>query len=403
MKRFVLNQRIVFSRYAGLSCLLALAVTMSACMTARGVERKQLDHLTHLRDIYGASGAAFSTDGNLLAVGTGKMVYVWDVASAELLLRLPFAWESGFIRTKSIVFIDEIHLLTAAQGVVRLWNARSGLVIDKIELESRKQIPLATAWSEATRTLALSIDNASHALKLVELGKNGFGTVTEIQTINRLPRALQFSRDGRYLAVAGDGEGVLILDVMNGEIVGELPTRGFVDELVLFGRHELLVAGEDVALWSFLGEQSEFALDPPSLEGQVTSQVMTKVAGTVAFGILGVLSGLVGSSGTGDAFLGAIEVSQLPVAREKQQWCGRSTTICPDGKLLADIYPGITKEVIRIFRLDDSGYLRSLNPSGEFSCVAKFSPDCRSLLVTTDKAVTIFETSSWHRRDFDAH
>lgn len=66
---------------------------------------------------------------------------------------------------------------------------------------------------------------------------------------------------------------------------------------------------------------------------------------------------------------------------------------------LADIYPGITKEVIRIFNMESGELVKSLDPKGEYHCVAKFSPDSKQLLITSNKVVRLYNLDSWQHED----
>jgi len=396
----ITKKRLQFLKNAYLWSSTIFFLLLIGCTTGQGIAKKQEEMKSKLRNFYGISGAAFSPDGRKLAVGTGIMIYVLDVSSGKILSNLQLGWNGRFGRTRSVIFVDNDYVVTAGQGVIRLWDTGSGLVAHKLDLKLRQQLPRAIAWSDANQTLALTISDSSSTVQLVKLDKQGFGSLTDVEGIAVYPRDLLFSHDGHYLAAAGDGEGVYIHDLHNGQSAGYLPTRGSVKDLALFGNDQLLVAGEDVALWTFQGEGQDLAINNPSLKGQIAKQVTTKVAGTVAFGLLGVIGAYGGSI---DGFVGAYEVANLPVSNRQQPWCGRSTTVSPDGRLLADVYPGITKEVIQIYELEKPGRSRKLHPPGEFTCIAKFSPDGKLLLITTNKVVRLYETDSWKHRDLEIH
>ena len=95
----------------------------------------------------------------------------------------------------------------------------------------------------------------------------------------------------------------------------------------------------------------------------------------------------------------AAEVATIPVKTEQEEWCGRSTAISPDGRWLADVYPGITKETIQVFDLDSELASRSLNPKGQYSCSLKFSPNGKQLLITTEKVARMYDTETWKYHD----
>ena len=178
-----------------------------------------------------------------------------------------------------------------------------------------------------------------------------------------------------------------------------------MSDLELFGEHQLLVAGTSIEFWTFLDKQDMFELDNPDLGGQVTGQIMTRVAGGVALGALtlfmAVLEAYAGGTGEATAQLGsmAFHVASKPVNRSQQPWCGRSTTISPDGRWLADVYPGITKEVIRVYDLESGQKARKLNPRGEYSCAVRFSPNGKQLLLTTNKVARLYDTETWRYHD----
>jgi WD40 repeat protein len=84
-----------------------------------------------------------------------------------------------------------------------------------------------------------------------------------------------------------------------------------------------------------------------------------------------------------------------------QSWCGRSNSISPDGKWLADIYPGIRSEIIGVYDMATGELVKTLNLSGEYSCVVKFNPNGKQLLITTTKAATLYDTETWKYFDLD--
>jgi len=254
--------------------------------------------------------------------------------------------------------------------------------------------------------LAFSIRSGTTPVKIVHIDQHGFGPVREFTGFEGVPADLQYSRNGRYLAATGDGEGVFIRDVASGKLVGELPTRGYVSELEVYGENQLLVAGADIAFWTFLDEEKVDNLDNPELQGQIGGQVAARVAGTVALGALTLFTAMLGAfteepGPAGDLAAATIGVATHPVKTSRQPWCGRSTAISPDGKWLVDVYPGITKEVIQVYDLESERRVKGLNPKGEYSCAVKFSPDSKQLLITTEKVVRLYNTETWRFRDLE--
>jgi WD40 repeat protein len=260
------------------------------------------------------------------------------------------------------------------------------------------------AWSPATQMLAFSVGAHDSTVKLIQFDGSGFGTLRNFPMFDGIPADLEFSSDGRYLAAAGDSSGVSIREVATGQEAGVLPTGGYVNELDLFGDRKLMVSGAEIVFWSFRTEQEAELLENPDLNSQVTSQVITRIVGGIAGGVAIAYLLPIFILGHGDPVSPMVHAfRENPVKTAPDSWCGRSTTITPDGRLLADIYPGITREVIRVIDLRSGELVKSLDPRGENSCAARFSPDGSSLLVTTDKEARLYSTATWRYRDLDLH
>jgi len=364
---------------------------------------------------FGASGAAFSPNSRQVAVGTGEMIWVTDTTTQETIASLSYLraakfgsskyWRAAkFGNSKSLQFIDDRRLVIGAEGVILIWDVMEDLVTDQLSLPKKDFVPRALAWSDARQMLAFSARTGTGPVKLVHIDERGFGPIRNFSGFEGIPSDLQFSRDGRYLAATGDGEGVFIREVETGQAVGELPTNGWVSDLELFGENQLLVAGTNIAFWTFLDDEEALGIDNPDLQGQITGQVVTRVAGTIALGALtlfaAMLAGFGGdASGVGGLAEATIDVATLPVKTSQQPWCGRSTSISPDGRWLADVYPGITKEVIQVYDLESQQTSKSLNPKGQYSCAVRFSPNGKQLLITTDKVARLYNTETWGHRD----
>jgi len=302
----------------------------------------------------GSSGAAFTPVGNLVAIGTRDLIWVADAKTGERVARLTYEKASRFGGRKSLQFIDDHRLLIAADGAVYLWDLREGLITDRFKVGNGLQSPRAIAWSGATRMLAISSGSTPQPVTLVRVGEGGFGASQPLPGFEGVPAALLFSRNGMYLAATGDEQGVLIKEVETAETVGELPTHGFAENLELFGENKLLVSGADIALWTFLQQEDALALANPDLQGQVDGQVAARVAGTLAVtsvfaaGVVLCMAGAFlsaigggASPGCGDVFIlpdTAYTVATTPVNTSPQSWCGRSTSVSPDGKWLVDVY-----------------------------------------------------------------
>ena len=387
---------------------IVVLLVMTGCSSAFKTEDQiEVDRiaLEHSRvNAFGASGAAFTPDGSKLAIGSREKIWVVDTASQDITALLSSQPNSRFGGNKCLEFIDNHRLAIGADGAVLLWDLQQARVTDRVNLNSKMFSPRAITWSDASNLLAFSTGTTREPVSVVPIGDQGFGSVRAVPGFEGVPSDLVFSRNGRYLAATGDGEGVVIREVETGQVVGELPTKGYVNNLELFGENRLLVAGSDIAFWTFLDEQQASKFDNPDLQGQITGQIAVRVAGTIALGTLAFLAiPIAAFSGDGGAVAGfaqaAAEVATIPVKTEQEEWCGRSTAISPDGRWLADVYPGITKETIQVFDLDSELASRSLTPKGQYSCSVKFSPNGKQLLITTEKVARMYDTETWTYHD----
>jgi WD40 repeat protein len=349
--------------------------------------------------VFGASGIAFTPDGRQVAIGTREMIWVADTVNLKTTARLSYLNAARFGGNKSLQFVDHQRLAIGADGVIMIWDLKEGHVTHRLKLTSRMLSPRAIAWSEATHTLAFSSGAAGNPVKVVHIDEHGFGSVRDVPGFEGVPSDLAFSRDGRYLAAAGDSKNVSIREVATGELVGELPTEGFVTELELFGERQLLVAGDDIAFWTFMGDEESTEIDNPTLQGQYARQVSIRVAGSIAYGLIVPI--IFFGGGMPEDFDGAYYSLVSGVETSPQNWCGRSTTISSNGKFLVDIFPGISSEIIRIFDVATGNVVKSLNPLGENSCGAKFSPDGKRLLITTEKVARLYDMRSWMFQDLN--
>jgi len=384
--------------------LLVMAGCSSAFKNEEQIEADRIKMVLNGVHAFGASGAAFTPDGSKLAIGSREEIWVVDTVSQKMTARISKPSNTRFGGKKSLEFIDNHRLVIGADGAILLWDLKRKRVTDRVNLNSKIFSPRAITWSDAGNLLAFSTGTSREPVSVVSIGDKGFGSVRTVPGFEGVPSDLVFSRDGKYLAATGDGEGVFIREVETGQAVGELPTKGYVNNLELFGENRLLAAGSDIAFWTFLDQQQASKFDNPDLQGQVSGQVAVRVAGTIALGILTYFAMVAAVlTGDGGSVVGlaqaTAEVATDPVRTEQEEWCGRSTAISPDGRWLADVYPGITKEIIQVFDLDSGLVSKSLNPRGQYSCVVRFSPNGKQLLITTEKVARLYDTETWTHSD----
>ena len=362
---------------------------------------------------FGASGAAFSPDGTQVAVANREQIWIADTATGRVIGRLNATHAAPFGGSKSLEFIDEQHLVIGAQGSIMIWDLKEGLVTHRLPLPNRLYTPRAMAWSEATQTLAYSSGTVGVTVKVVPIKSGGFGRPQDVPGFEGVPSDLVFSRDGRYLGAPGDESGVSVREVATGDAAGELPTEGFVNSLERFGNNKLLVSGANLAIWTFLSDDEAQEFENPDLQGQLNKQIAVRIAGGIALGaMVAVLLPAVAFSALDESMeliaetsysfaKASYSVASEPLKTSPNSWCGRSNSISPDGKWLADIYPGINKEVVGVYEMEAGEVVRMLHPRGEYSCAVKFSPNGEQLLITSNKAASLYDTKTWKHFDLD--
>ena len=370
------------------------------------IERDRIELENSRALVFGASGAAFSPDGTQVAVGNRETIWVANTTTGRVTARMSHTNAAPFGGSKSLEFIDSQRLIMGTQGAIMIWDLKEGLVTHRLPLPSRLHSPRAMAWSDATQTLAYSSSASGSAVKIVPINTNGFGRVQDVPGFEGIPSDLLFSRDGHYLAATGDGAGVYVQDVTTGEGAGELPTEGYVSSLELFGKNKLLASGENLAVWTFLSDQEALEFENPSLQGQIDGQIAARVAGGIALGALAVVLWVPAVfSGSGEFFeligRGGYALATEPLKTSQGDCCGRSSSVSPDGKWLVDIYPGINKEIVGVYDMTTGELIRKLNPRGEHSCIVKFNPNGKQMLITTAKVASLYDTVTWKHHNLD--
>jgi WD40 repeat protein len=203
-----------------------------------------------LRDTGGGVAAfSFAPDGRTLAVvavaGEGLVLTIWDVRSRARLRRVP-------VRGFPVFSPDWSTLVTVNERGLTLVDAETGATLGEIRAPERAGLALsgdgkliaaargwaggADVWDVATRRRLVGVDS---------LGRDSSDFTVALD------------RDGRTLAVGGSGNPrsiVRIVDIRTGELVGELDQGGLgADSLEFSSDGRMLAVGglaENVAsLW----------------------------------------------------------------------------------------------------------------------------------------------------------
>jgi DNA-binding beta-propeller fold protein YncE len=186
----------------------------------------------------GTSSASieYRSDGSLLMCGKGPGLHAWDEATRAWvkLLNEPFP-------CTALAVVSEFGIYVTSQQFV-LFEAATGTV------KSKQRIPYSFSyWAAAL--------NPDASLVAVTGGGGAFlinpTTGTKVKHIplhphRMLPNGLQFSPDGKHLAVAQHLDGVRLLDVHTWDVVREIPLR-FVGQEVWIPDASRLVAATDLS------------------------------------------------------------------------------------------------------------------------------------------------------------
>jgi WD40 repeat protein len=185
---------------------------------------------------------AFSPDGRTLAAITDEGdLTLWDVASRSL-RRPPIPALAGYL--VGIAFSGDGRLIATANSTgVALWNPTTGARLGTMSVD----------WSS---DVALSADGALVAsVGVLAGGATVWDTRTHdvVATLEARKDAddltVALSSDGRLVAVGGYGSGVRIWDVRTRKLIHELPTPGGGALEFSKDGSMLAVAGNAVSLW----------------------------------------------------------------------------------------------------------------------------------------------------------
>ncbi len=162
---------------------------------------------------------AYSPDGSRLAVGTGNsLVDVIDSRSRALVSR----WTSDVknFRTRQVRFLDDDRLLASGHdGVVRIIDAASGRELHAMPGDRDELFSLAVT---PDRSLAAA-GHANRITRIFDLRTQE--PVAVLPTLEKRIEGLDFSPDGKLLAVSGLWRGVVIWDVVASTIVQRVEAK----------------------------------------------------------------------------------------------------------------------------------------------------------------------------------
>jgi WD40 repeat protein len=355
------------SYFKGIAALLATLLFVVSCAIS---EERRVTYGTFQG---GAGAVAWSPDGQYFAVANHMGIWVYSSATFEEIAVLTSPEPEGSSPKfklrhgwgNSLLFLDHRQIATTGMGAgVTIWNIDPGEVGETYDLEDDEGFAISLSYSALNGDLAVGTSKGA-----VILFQPGHSTPPrKLMGAEGLVHDLQFSRDGAYLGAVGTFDELVIWDLNDLTVFDRLPTQPDTMEIEQMGNPgEFLLAGDSIEIWNYIDQEDAGDIAEPNLVGQKTGWV-----------ILNVLSLTVPS-----------------VQQEKIVPCKRAVAVSPDGRMLADMHPGVLKEVIRILDTSSQEVIETLNPRGGMTCDLRFSPNGQFLLIANQRGAHVYDTTTW--------
>lgn len=357
---------------------------------AHAAKNKPVVYHSHVKS---GTAAEYSASGELFAVANDKRIWIFEshtlkqLSEMRIVEYVNYDWkfEYRYGLGNSLAFLSDERIATAGLGgMVTIWDTAMGNLVETIDWDTEDGFPIALAFSPQSG--ALAIGTAKGVVFLVWPGHTR--ARERLSAYGGAIMALQFSGDGRYVAAAGTGKEMVIWDTQAMAEFARIPTKGVILDVERFGKSgQFLVAGSGLEIWNFMSQEEVQALADPSLKGQA-----------VGYGALLTLSilSLVYPFNPYDPVTAASSFVALPdVPKNAKAMCNRAVAVAPDGQMIADMHPGLTRERIRIIDPETDKEIQSLNPRGGRTCDMAFSPDGSQLLITNSRGAHVYDTQTW--------
>ncbi len=358
--------------------LLAFAVTvLASCATA-----PPPDSADNFWDGY--STIAVSPNGRLAAAANRHVIVLFDIAQQR---QVGWFWAvdtkgKSFTLPRSglgdtLEFIDDYHLITTGMGgIATVWDVRTGQKQQQLDSPANGVDAISLAYSPATRDLVMGTRNGSIFAVRLEDEEPDNGEPAEIEyLLSHVGRVndLVFSADGKYMASAAHDKTVVIWDMETRQEISRHVTEGDISDLeVINSKRELIIAGDDVAIWKFLTEEEVLQLKEHKAVGQWV--------GTGALYVLQV--GLI-ATGLGGGF-----------STHDPKNCGRFVTASPNGQFLVDVKPGPMSNKVTVLDLEENTIVQEVEVKTTV-CDLEFTPDGSRLVLVGDGGLSLVDTATW--------
>lgn len=173
----------------------------------------------------GVNCVDFSPDSNILALGQGSKIRLWNVATDESIGK-PFEGHSESVN--SVAFSPDGQTLASGSSdhSIILWNVETGQTIGK-PLTKHSESVNSVAFSPDGKILASGSNDNSIILWEVEIGQPiGQPLTKHSGSVN----SIAFSLDGKTLASASADNTIILWDVVNGQPIGQ-PLTGHISSV----------------------------------------------------------------------------------------------------------------------------------------------------------------------------
>jgi len=233
-----------------------------AAVGGRGVwlyETSDLSILDHLDGEYTYS-AAWSPDGNFLAVREDESIIVWDLASQQISRVLNTNYGAG----KNIIWSPDGSMIASSdlEGVISVWGLASGGLIRQLWYEEEIELGLIS-WSPDKRQIAAAIqytDSETSAVAIWDIYQRKL--IRELRGQEGRITCLSWSPVNHFLATGNEDGSVWIWEPASRQVVTRLQrykeSTAITDLAWSVDGTQIVTAGENGTLTTWKVASNEF-------------------------------------------------------------------------------------------------------------------------------------------------